>query len=106
MNENFQDAMTKSRKLQLLALVLALAVGGLVYAFMKPQDTPALAQLAWAVWWANAAGCGGGVARLDEPNPHGRPTCRNQRARVETRPVQRPNNCGHFTISFVLLSIG
>jgi len=38
MNQNFQDAMTKGRKLQLLALFLALAVGGLVYAFMKPPD--------------------------------------------------------------------
>src|SRR5438128_4522973 len=55
-----------------------------------------------------ASVCGGGVARRmgnrsirvvgsNVPHSHVRPACRNLPARVETRPVQRLNNYGHFT---------
>jgi HEAT repeat len=63
MNENSQDAMTKGRKLQLLALVLALAVGGLVYAFMKPAD-PVYRGKPLSVWVSSMTGLDAMLSRL------------------------------------------
>ncbi len=41
------------------------------------------------------------VVGSDVPPSHVRPACRNLPARVETRPVQRLNNYGHFNTYFI-----